>query len=252
MGRRYGARGTAARVLLPLREKVAERGEAGRGRMRGRAGLTDYAPTSFASDASVIAISTSWGRLSICWLENRRTRKPSRRSQASRTSSSAGSWCGPSASTTSRCRKADEVDDVGPLLEDELTAKLQPGQTAIPQQLPHPTLNERGLAAHRLGPLMKPVVVHRGRMRRTMFDVDPLARPLIRPRFAGPPSPARGEGRWGYFRARPATMAVEPNFSRRRSMAVSVRRARASALSNRPEGASTASWTSARPMPIRR
>ncbi len=62
----------------------------------------------------------------------------------------------------------------------------------------------------------------------------------------------KGRRALGYFNALPATTAEEPNFSRRRSMAVSVLRARASAVSNRAEGASAASATSAMPMPIRR
>ena len=67
-----------------------------------------------------------------------------------------------------------------------------------------------------------------------------------------PPHASRGEETCQPFNALPATTAEEPNFARRRSMAVSVLRARASELSNRAEGASAASATSAMPMPIRR
>ena len=55
-----------------------------------------------------------------------------------------------------------------------------------------------------------------------------------------------------YFSARPATTAPLPNLSLSASMAFSVFRVRASVLSNRAAGASTASTTSPMPIPIRR
>ena len=163
--------------------------------MRGRISGTDQSRISLASDAARIAPMTSCPRFSICALGNLSTRKPCPVSHSSRATSSArSSCCGPSASTISRCLKQRKSTMYRPITtwRRNFSPASFRSRSSFHNRRSYSTGSCRISFARCFSHASIDCILASQRA-----AVERPARPLIRPRSARPPSPARGEGRGG-------------------------------------------------------